>query len=89
MVTKVEVYLSGLGHPGLTKLIHSPIDNTLIKAIIDEYCREKTGARAVEKTRGLCSIGKPMNSIKTYAQYLQVIKRFRDCRGLEAVLAVG
>ena len=43
MVTKVEVYLSGSGHPGLTKLIHPPIDNTLIEAIIDQYCRGKSG----------------------------------------------
>ena len=77
MVTKVEVYLSGLGHPGLAKLIHPPIDNTLIKAIIDEYCRGKNGGERSREIRELCSIGKPINSIKTYAQYLQVIKGLR------------
>jgi hypothetical protein len=82
MVMKVEVYLAGSGHPGLAKLIHPPIDNTVINAVIREYC--KSGDERSREIRKFCSMGKPINSIKDYSQYDQVIKGLRivaDLRG--------
>jgi len=73
MLTKVEVYLSGLGHPELKDLIHPPIDNGLIDAVV-ERCHKGYWDDDNETIKRLCSKGKPINSIKKYAQYMEVIK---------------
>jgi hypothetical protein len=82
MVTKVEVYIAELGPPSLKALIHPPIDNMLINAVINEYGRKDSGESREIKTA--CLKGKPINSITTYARYLQVIEGLRivaDLRG--------
>lgn len=70
MVTKVKVYLASLGPPELTELIHPPIDNFLIDAVKDKY----RGCADIVK---LCSIGKPISSLKRYEDYLRVIDGLR------------
>jgi hypothetical protein len=72
MLTKVEVYLSGRGHPELKDLIHPPIDNGLIDAVIEE-CRKGCWGDDTEMIKRLCAKGKPINSMKTYAHYNEVI----------------
>ncbi len=76
MVTKVEIYLAGLGHPELKRLIHPPVDNILIDAVIQKW-REGCWGESSQEIRTLCSKGKPINSIKTYSQYLKVIEGLR------------
>ena len=49
MVTKVEIYLAGLGHADLKKLIHPPIDNLLIDAVVSEYGGNR--GRKADKSR--------------------------------------
>jgi hypothetical protein len=76
MVTKVEVYLTHPERRDLAELIHPPIDNTLINAVISKYC-PKGGDETSREIRKLCSLGKPINSVKTYSQYSDVIKGLR------------
>jgi hypothetical protein len=88
MVTKVEVYLARPERMDLAELIHPPIDNTLINAIIQKYCQGKDGDETSKEIRNLCSLGKPINSVKSYSRYSEVIKRSQDCRRFEKLLAV-
>jgi len=53
MVTKVEIYLAGLGHPELKRLIHPPIDNILIDVVIQK-CVKDAGASGAKKS-GSCA----------------------------------
>ncbi len=82
MVTKVEVYLARPERRDLAKLIHPPIDNTLIDAVIREYCPREGGGEKSGEIRKLCSKGKPIKSVETYSQYLQVIEGLRIVAGL-------
>ncbi len=76
MVTKVEVYLAGLGHSGFKPLIHPPIDNRLINAVI-LGCRERCWGERSQEVKELCSKGKPINGIVSYKEYLRVIEGLR------------
>jgi hypothetical protein len=49
----------------------------LIKAVISKYCRGPDAADRADEIRKLCSKGKPSKSVKTYEDYLQVIKGLR------------
>jgi hypothetical protein len=75
MLTKIHVYVAGRGSPKLRGLIHPPIDNLLVNAILKKYSRLKQAeCRNRDEIIRLCSMGKPIKSVTTYGRYLEVIE---------------
>jgi hypothetical protein len=75
MLTKVHVYVAGSGAPELRGLIHPPIDNFLVNAILKRYSAGKqTECTNRDEIVQLCSMGKPIRSVTTYGRYLKVIE---------------
>ncbi len=61
----------GEGHSSLRELIHPPIDNVLVDAIRKKYSKKRLQNREL---RTLCDRGKPIKSMATYEQYLDVVR---------------
>jgi hypothetical protein len=75
MLTKVHVYVAGRGAPQLRGLIHPPIDNFLVNAILKKFsARTQAECPNRHEIVRLCSMGKPIGSVTTYRHYLKVIE---------------
>jgi hypothetical protein len=74
MILKVRVYVGREGPSALLGLLHPPIDNRLVDEILERY--PKRNADHLELRR-LCELGKPIKRMKTYDDYLNVIRGVR------------
>ena len=71
MLLKVKVYIHDEGRDGLKECIHPVMDNILIDKLKSEYSsRRDNQAREIFAR---IKLGKPINGIKSYAQYKNVV----------------